>query len=275
MDDRSLCSAGNPIRPPEFEFNFLLAKGGSHFSGPLQFFFLLRGGKHVFYPRNLSRNNDGKKEERAKTSTFLPCGAFSLTGPGGQSCMAQKSSPRQKWADKFYRLLLRLERYFLFHLVQLFRIRDARERVARGFALGMMVNFFPTFGFGVWVSGFFARLLGGNAVAGFIGGATLTFFWPFLFYLNMLTGGWAQGRFIIRDPSEVTEAQIQSLVWGTTFTLGAVINGLVASTLLYFLVLGLLKHYRGKALRILVKWTKKHQARAMQRLKQKLPVLQA
>ena len=77
---------------------------------------------------------------------------------------------------------LKIERCILFNVIRFFRIRGTSEKVARGFALGMVVNFFPTFGFGVLISGFFARLFGGNTVAGFVGGSTLTFFWPLLFY---------------------------------------------------------------------------------------------
>ena len=87
------------------------------------------------------------------------------------------------------RLWLRIERGFLYHVIRLFRLRAASEKVARGFALGLVVNFFPTFGLGVLISGFMARALGGNAVAGLVGGATLTFFWPLLFYLKIRVGG--------------------------------------------------------------------------------------
>ena len=67
------------------------------------------------------------------------------------------------------RAWLALERGLVFNLIRLFRIRGQSERVARGFALGLIVNFFPTFGFGVLISGFFARLFGGNAIAGLVG----------------------------------------------------------------------------------------------------------
>lgn len=86
------------------------------------------------------------------------------------------------------RIWLRTERCFLYNAIRLTRLRGMSERVARGFALGLMVNFFPTFGVGMLISGFVARALGGNFVAGLVGGATLSVFWPALFYLNLRVG---------------------------------------------------------------------------------------
>lgn len=132
------------------------------------------------------------------------------------------------------RLWLSLERWFLFHSIRLFRIRGQNERVARGFTLGMIVNFFPTFGFGVLISGFVARVFGGNGVAGFVGGATLTFAWPLLFYLNIRVG-----RFFVRPPivvdeiADVTEKTVDALVWGRTFMMGSLVNSLILGGFVY------------------------------------------
>jgi uncharacterized protein len=159
----------------------------------------------------------------------------------------------------FWFIWTKLERFLLYYSVRLFRIRDSSERVARGFAVGFAVNFFPTFGLGVFISGFLARMCGGNLLAGFVGGAILAFFWPFLFYLNMLTGGWVQGRFPIKHPSEVTEDKIDALVWGTTFTTGAVINSLVVAGVMYFLLLGMFYYYRTTVLVVIQKLLKRRQ----------------
>ena len=132
------------------------------------------------------------------------------------------------------RLWVSCKRYVLFHAIRLFRIRGQDERVARGFALGLIVNFFPTFGFGVFLSGFVARALGGNIVAGFAGGAILTFFWPVLFYLNM-----RMGRYFVRPPividelEDVTEKTVDALVWGHTFLAGAFANSVLFGGVCY------------------------------------------
>jgi uncharacterized protein len=170
--------------------------------------------------------------------------------------------------------MLRIERALLYYLIRLFRIRDATERVARGFAVGLMVNFYPTFGFGVLIAGVLSRLLGGNVIAGLVGGACLTFFWPFLFYLNLVTGGWMQGRFLVRDPSEITEAKMRSLVWGIPFTTGAIVNSVVLGIISYLLLLWLFQHYRPATLGLLHGAMKRHQRRRVRAALKKKTSLQ-
>jgi len=157
------------------------------------------------------------------------------------------------------RLWLALERRLLYYSMRLFRLRDSAERVARGFAVGLSVNFFPTFGLGWVASGFLARLLGGNIVAGFAGGATLAFFWPVLFYMNMITGGWVCGRFPIRDPEEVTDERINALLWGQTFTTGAVLNAVSVGLAVYLLLYWAFDRYRSHGLSRLYRAMKRHQ----------------
>jgi uncharacterized protein (DUF2062 family) len=139
--------------------------------------------------------------------------------------------------SRFGRCFLAVKRGAIYQAIRLFRVRDASERVARGFAVGMIVNFFPTFGFGVLISGFVARLSGGNAIAGLVGGATLTFFWPLLFYLNIHTGGLVfRPPIPIDDLAEVTDKTVQALEWGKTFMTGAVGNSLIAGFAVYLLL---------------------------------------
>lgn len=130
--------------------------------------------------------------------------------------------------------LARLKRSALYNWLKLWRVRDSSERVARGFALGLIVNFHPTFGFGVLISGFVARLFGGNAIAGLIGGATLTLAWPLLFYLNVKVGSLAfPPKIRVEELEDVTERAVDALVWGKTFLVGAVVNSLVVGLLVY------------------------------------------
>ena len=135
------------------------------------------------------------------------------------------------------RLFGKLRAGFLLNIIRLFRLREESEKVARGFALGLIVNLWPTFGFGVVISGFMAKLFGGNAVSGLIGGATLTFFWPVLFYLNMQMGALVlQRRAPLREVEDVTERTMSALVWGQTFTTGAVLNSLIVGISVYLLL---------------------------------------
>jgi uncharacterized protein (DUF2062 family) len=161
---------------------------------------------------------------------------------------------------------LRLERNLLYQAVRLTRIRGASEKVARGFAVGLVVNFFPTFGFGVLVSGFLARVTGGNFVAGLVGGAVLSFSWPLLFLLNLWTGSLIYSPSIqITDLSEVTEKTMRALVWGQTFTTGAVLNSLVGGTVVYLLLRLLYEETRPAVLAYFRRHAREHQRRFRRR----------
>ncbi len=136
----------------------------------------------------------------------------------------------------------RIVRWVRFNGIRLFRIRAASERVARGFAVGLIINFLPTFGFGVLISGFVARTFGGNVVAGFVGGALLTWAWPFLFFLNLRVGALVlHKRAPIADPDQLTDTMLSKVVWGQAFSIGAFINSLVVGLAAY-LLLRLLYH---------------------------------
>ncbi len=150
-------------------------------------------------------------------------------------------------------------RSLLFHLIRLFRIRGQSERVARGFAVGLVVNFFPTFGFGVVISASVARLFGGNAIAGFIGGALLTFFWPLLFYLNLRTGGlFVKPPLAVEQLDDVTPATMGALLWGWTFTVGAVANSVVAGLGVYLVLRLVHRQVRPAALAFLRRQARLH-----------------
>lgn len=156
---------------------------------------------------------------------------------------------------------LGIERSFLFHSIRLFRIRGQNERVARGFALGLIVNLFPTFGFGVLISGFVAKAFGGNAIAGVVGGAALTFFWPILFYINIRTGAlFVAPPIPVDELSDVTEKP-GALVWGQTFFYGAMVNSLMVGGLAYGTVRLLHWRIRPVALAFFRRHAREHQQR--------------
>lgn len=155
-----------------------------------------------------------------------------------------------------------IERCFLFNVIRLFRIRRQSEKVARGFALGFIVNFFPTFGFGVLISGFFAKMFGGNAVAGLVGGASMTFFWPLLFYLNMRMGSlFIRPPVVIDELEDVTDKTMDVLVWGQTFTLGAILNSLLAGLCVYLVLRLAYRQVRPGALAYFRRHARDHQRR--------------
>ncbi len=142
---------------------------------------------------------------------------------------------------------------FLYHALRFFRVRDSTERAARGFAIGLTFNFFPTFGLGGFLSGFLARIFGGNMVAGFFGGCLLALFWPVLFFLNIRVGSlFIRPPLVIDDMGDVTERTVDALVWGQTFAVGALINSAIAGLLAYVGFLILFERIRPAALRWIV-----------------------
>lgn len=137
-------------------------------------------------------------------------------------------------------------------LLRLFRVRESRERVARGLALGLVVNFLPSFGFGVLISGFFARVLGGNLLAGLVGGASLTFAWPLLFYANIRVGAlFVRPPRVLDDLGDVTDETVGALVWGQTFAVGSMVNIATVGLLVYVVALTVYNPIRPIAVRSL------------------------
>lgn len=143
-------------------------------------------------------------------------------------------------------------RYFRYNGIRFFRIRAASERIARGFALGMVINFLPSFGFGVLISGFFARMFGGHTIAGLIGGASLTFAWPILFIFNIRVGSWILQVDPPVDGSEETDTKLlDRLLWGRVFILGMTANMLSAGLVVYILIRLLYRRVRPWAIALL------------------------
>lgn len=132
----------------------------------------------------------------------------------------------------------RLKDGLLYQSARFFRLSGSRERAARGFAIGLACNFYPTFGIGGFIAIFLARLFGGNAIAGFIGGSLLAVFWPVLFYLNIKVGGiLVRPPILVEDLDDVTPQTISALVWGQTFAVGCIVNSFLAGATAYFVFL--------------------------------------
>jgi uncharacterized protein (DUF2062 family) len=150
---------------------------------------------------------------------------------------------------------VRFERAFTAGGLNLLRVRRGRERVARGFALGIIINFIPTFGFGVLISGFVARILGGHFGAGIIGGASLTFFWPVLFVLNLAMGNMILGSDTGDGMSgSINDEKVQSVLFGSqAFILGTAVNCVLAFVFFYVAILLLLVLVRRTAISYLQK----------------------
>jgi len=155
-----------------------------------------------------------------------------------------------------------IERFLLFQLIRLLRIRGQSERVARGFAVGLVVNFFPTFGFGVEIFASVARLCGGKRHRGLRRRRLLTFFWPLLFYLNLRMGGlFMKAPLAVEQLDDVTPAPMGALLWGWTFTVGAAVNCLIIGLSVYLVLRLVYRQMRPGALACLRRHARDHQRR--------------
>jgi hypothetical protein len=107
----------------------------------------------------------------------------------------------------------------------------------------------PTFGFGVVISGFVARAFGGHLGAGIIGGASLTFFWPVLFFLNARMGTFLLGLKENVDAYDPTDEKKMSVLIGSqAFAVGTAANVVIAGLVAYIGILLILLLARRSAI---------------------------
>lgn len=146
---------------------------------------------------------------------------------------------------------MKLKRRFKYYLLRLFRLRASPHKVALGITLGLVPNWFPTFGLGPMLSIALAKIARVNMIAAVIGGIIGTPFWPVFFLLN-----YRIGSLFFLNPNKVNEIEeveyieavndtVGSLQSGSLqFLTGALINVLISSIIVYLAVFLLFKKYR-------------------------------
>ncbi|OZI11285.1 hypothetical protein CEW92_12300 [Bacillaceae bacterium SAS-127] len=148
-----------------------------------------------------------------------------------------------------------IQRRIKYLLLKFFRLKGSAHSISIGFTLGASINFVPSFGIGVLISVAIAKLCRGNPIAGFLGGISLMWVFPILFYLNVLTG-----RFIFPniDKAALNQSVLTSLSLGWTFIIGMLINIALFICLLYPPIYLICKRYQKRILQyIYVKWVKR------------------
>ncbi|WP_203361587.1 DUF2062 domain-containing protein [Bacillus sp. REN10] len=158
-----------------------------------------------------------------------------------------------------------IQRRVKYLLLKFFRLKGSAHSISIGFTLGASINFVPSFGVGVLVSVAIAKLFKGNPIAGFLGGISLMWVFPVLFYLNLLTG-----RFVFPDDlgdvieqvanhsASLDQSLLTSLSLGRTFMIGMLINIAIFICLLYPPIYIISKRYQKKILQyIYIKWVKR------------------
>lgn len=140
----------------------------------------------------------------------------------------------------------KLSRWWDAFASRLLLIKDEPHRLAKGVALGVMMNFLPTFGLGTFIAFFSAPLLRANAPAAAMGALAFKWALPFFYLANLAVGSW-----IFRSPVQLPDPfTIHSLgQLSLAFVLGSVINGAAAFIAVYIIML--------RTLRILQKFRKR------------------
>ncbi len=149
---------------------------------------------------------------------------------------------------------MKLKRRKKYYLIRLFRQKSSPHHVAVGFTMGLIPSWFPTFGLGPALSVGLAKLVRANTFAAIVGGVIGTLIWPLLFLLNYKVGSLLLDRNTRIDELEDVEYinavhhtlnGIDSIhSSGYLFLTGAVINIIISSLFIYFLVYFIFKKYR-------------------------------
>ncbi|MHB8171141.1 MAG: DUF2062 domain-containing protein [Thermincolia bacterium] len=151
-----------------------------------------------------------------------------------------------------------------YYILRFLRLKGTPRKVALGFAVGSIVNFYPTFGFGVPIAGAVAALVRGNIPAGIVGDILFKPLFPFFFYLDLLVGYKIMGLKadnLTQVAMDLAKLDPQAfLVAGKVFMWGAVINSLLTGLVLFIVVHIIFKSYRRPLIRLML--TKKPSLRA-------------
>jgi uncharacterized protein len=146
---------------------------------------------------------------------------------------------------------MKLKRRYKFYLLRLFRIKASPHAVAMGITLGFIPHWFPTFGIGPILSVGLAKLGRANLIAAAAGGIIGTPLWPLCFYLNYRLGSLLiEGKSHVDQISEVEYIEAVNHTLGSLqsgslyFLIGAIVNIVISSIIIYFISFWLFKKYR-------------------------------
>lgn len=147
-----------------------------------------------------------------------------------------------------------------YYSLKFLRLKGTPVKIALGFAIGAMVNFYPTFGFGIVIAGFLAGVLGGNITAGVVGDVIFKSFFPFFFYCDLLIGNKILGHHnynLSKGLKKLIELEPRAFLYvGKAFFIGAIVNSLILGIILFFVVNKLLRDYRPFLVKTILKYYK-------------------
>ncbi len=143
-----------------------------------------------------------------------------------------------------------------YYILKFLRLKGTPKKVALGFAVGSIVNFYPTFGFGVPIAGAVAAFVRGNIPAGIVGDILFKPLFPFFFYLDLLVGYKLMGLEadnLAQVAMDLAKLDPQAfLIAGKVFMFGALINSLLTGLVLFLVVHTIFKSYRRQMIRLVL-----------------------
>jgi len=130
------------------------------------------------------------------------------------------------------------------HYRRVMDIPDAPQKIARGAAVGLALDFLPLPLISIPIAYLIARLAGGNGLAAALTAAFFKWAVPFFYVLNMITGGLILGYNDFDSVEQVTGIFSQTQTgWlekfsllGYPFMLGACLNTIIAFAAVYLIV---------------------------------------
>lgn len=141
---------------------------------------------------------------------------------------------------------MKFRRWLRLKALRIMRLRGNPDLIAKGIALGVSVDFLPTFGLGALFAYLFATVGKVNRIAAVL--TSLAVKWLIIpFYAADIM----MGRFVLGRPAENIDVpkgfswsldSVKSL--SDAFFLGSVINALVSGVVVYFIARTLLKSFR-------------------------------
>ena len=153
---------------------------------------------------------------------------------------------------------MKIRRKIKYYLLRLFRLNESPHQVAAGFTMGFIPNWLPTFGLGPALSVGLAKLVRVNVFSAIVGAVLGTPLWPLLFLLN-----YKIGSLILNKNTKIDEIEDIEYIGalehipdgvnsihssGYIFLVGATINIIISSILIYLITYFLFKQYRVRIL---------------------------
>jgi len=144
-------------------------------------------------------------------------------------------------------------RWVRYHYLRLVRVNDSPEKVALGFAIGVTVGIFPTFGLGIVIVILLAWLTNINKASAIIGSLVMNpwtspFFWVLSFFTGSLMLGNNINETAVQIKSLKTHGDLWEAVLGKRLILPYIIGNItvtaVSAATSYLAVYYLVKAYK-------------------------------